>query len=280
MSEAAPRRSNWVACVDAGNTRTKLYSFLDAKSGGPRADLLTSWTGHERGPETQVFGGAAPRVCILSSVASPAATERLVTALRGAWGTEVEVIVNPSSGLELRIQHPETVGADRLFAARGALLLGGESCIVVDAGTAMTVDAVEATGERGAFLGGAIAPGPDLLAESLVRRGARLQDVRPEPGARALGRHTREALLAGVVVGFEGAAVRLVQRIAEEAGCFGTAAPGAEASASAAEGIPVMLCGGAAHFLDGALVAEGFAVQSVPELVAYGLAAAWSSELR
>lgn len=271
MSGAAPRRSDWIACVDAGNTRTKLYSFQDEEPGGQRADRLASWEGHDPDPKAQVFQGPAPRACLLSSVASDAATEGLAALLRGAWGREVDVVTNPPSGLELRIQHPETVGADRLFAARGALELGGRSCIVVDAGTALTVDAVEATGERGAFLGGAIAPGPDLLAESLLRRGARLQDVRPEPGARALGRHTREALLAGVVVGFEGAAVRLVRRIAAEAGCFQRSTP---------EGIPVVLCGGAAPFLSQAFASEGFAVRPVPELVAHGLAAAWIRGLR
>ncbi len=138
-------------------------------------------------------------------------------------------------GLENRCAEPERVGRDRLFAARGALELLRRSCIVMDAGTALTVDvAVHRQRARGIFLGGAIAPGPALLARALSEGAARLPQVEPVPGARALGTGTPEAIASGVVHGFRGAARELARRIAAEADL-------ADA--------PVVLTGGARSFL-------------------------------
>ncbi|MFT4538374.1 MAG: type III pantothenate kinase [Planctomycetota bacterium] len=130
----------------------------------------------------------------------------------------------PDCGMLRDVRHPETIGLDRLFAARGAATRQcSESSvsrwIVVDAGTAVTVDAVLVEDDESAplrFLGGAIAPGPELLARALADGGARLPLVDIAPGARALGKETTEALQAGVVVGFEGAVQRLVHSIASE----------------------------------------------------------------
>ena len=97
---------------------------------------------------------------------------------------------------------------DRLFAARAALELGDEACLVVDAGTALTVDVARpatAGAARGAFLGGAIAPGPTLLAAALARGAAQLPEIDPQPGAAALGLDTRAAIESGIAVGFAGA---------------------------------------------------------------------------
>jgi type III pantothenate kinase len=159
------------------------------------------------------------------------------------------------TGLVLALGSPETVGADRLFAARGACEEARSSALVVDAGTALTVDAVRWT-ERGVpiFLGGAIAPGPSLLVRSLEQGTARLPAVEPHPGVCALGRDTRAAIEAGVVVGFEGAASRLVERVSAESGIVG----------------PLFLTGGARAFLAGVL--PGAIV--VPDLIHLGMLAA------
>src|SRR6185436_227508 len=110
-----------------------------------------------------------------------------------------------------------------------------------------------------AFLGGAIAPGPRLLAAALASGTARLPLIEPRVGAQALGTVTEDAIQAGVVVGFRGAAERLVEEIAAESG-LGTA--------------PVVLTGGARAFL---LEPRPFTTRSlevVPELVHRGLLAA------
>ena len=73
---------------------------------------------------------------------------------------------------------PETLGADRIAAAVAALPLGGgRPVVVVDAGTAVTVDAVDVRNGSAVYLGGAIAPGPDLLARALARGTGALPSV-------------------------------------------------------------------------------------------------------
>ncbi len=106
---------------------------------------------------------------------------------------------------------------------------------MVDAGTALTVDALR-LGEDGEarFLGGAIAPGPALLGAALSRGAAQLPDIQPRPGASAFGRDTVGAIQAGVVVGFRGAAARLVAELGQ-ATDLGAA--------------PILVTGGARNFL-------------------------------
>jgi len=178
----------------------------------------------------------------LSSVASEAQTGEVADLLTRTPGCVP--CVQPPAGLELCLEDPSGVGCDRLYAARAALELSALPTVVVDAGTALTVDAVrprrdpDAAHLRGEFLGGAIAPGPRLLAEALTRGGARLPGVDGRPGAQALGKDTPSALEAGIAVGFEGAALHLVQRVADEAGFDQPA---------------TVLTGGAAPFLRAAL---------------------------
>jgi type III pantothenate kinase len=111
-------------------------------------------------------------------------------------------------------------------------------------------------GARPAFLGGAIAPGPALLARALAEGTARLPLVQPDPGAAALGRDTEAAVRAGVSIGFRGAARELALRVAREAG-LGEA--------------PLVVTGGARAFLLGEPLVAGRASIEVEDLVHVGL---------
>jgi len=253
--------------IDLGNTRCKLRRWdperperavgaTDLPADETLPERLSEWLAEER-PRGRI-GGAW-----ISSVAAFDVEEPVVDTLRHGLDAPVELCPDP--GLVIDCTQPETIGVDRLYAARGALEVVRRSALVVDAGTALTVDALQvATGGRGVFLGGAIAPGPLLLARSLAEGGARLQAVEPHPDAPALGKHTRAALEAGVAVGFRGAALHLVERIAAEAG-LGDA--------------PVVLTGGARAFLRGAADELGRpeaarrAWREEPELVHRGLLA-------
>lgn len=194
-----------VLALDLGNSHLKACLFAEA-TGAPsrvleREASFASWCAEL--PECRAA---------LSSVRSEAATQEVVEVLRRA---NIEAVVQPSSGLALEVDTPETTGLDRLYAARAAVELTGAPCVVIDAGTALTVDAAR----PGAFLGGAIAPGPAVMAKALSDAGARLPEfeVASEMPA-ALGRSTLGALQAGVVVGFVGAAKELAARVASEAG--------------------------------------------------------------
>lgn len=109
----------------------------------------------------------------------------------------------------LLISSPQTVGADRLAAASGVMALGFKDAVIVDAGTAVTVDILAG----GSFMGGSIFPGKSLLLETLHRGTARLPRVVPsEDRVRIPGRDTEKAMLAGVHWGYLGAINEIVRR--------------------------------------------------------------------
>jgi type III pantothenate kinase len=208
-----------ILTADLGNTRLKLRAW-DA-AGAPRAAAPLGAL--DVGPGAGEAGAAldfaralpGPLTVALSSVAAPERETALRAALAAAGARLLDA---PACGLDVELREPARVGRDRLYAARGALELCGGDALVLDAGTALTVDALRVTAGRGRFLGGAIAPGPALLARALSGHTARLPRIEPRPGAAALGRSTEEALQAGVVAGFRGAARELCLRVAAEAG--------------------------------------------------------------
>ncbi len=257
-----------VLTVDLGNSRCKLR--LWGEPGEARPELLGS-ADVETGPGLAGRVGdfldsrEPPRVAGLVSVAAAQLERELADALAARCSDPLQA--PPEPGIAIAALEPETVGIDRVFAARGAVDCVGESAIVVDAGTALTVDAVEVLpeGEPPRFLGGSIAPGPGLLAEALARGGARLPEFEARPGVPALGRHTREALESGVAVGFRGAARELVREVSREAGL---------------EAAPVVVTGGARRFLFDPPVFEGERLVLVEEeLVHQGLYAALMGEV-
>ncbi|MCZ6597508.1 MAG: type III pantothenate kinase [Planctomycetota bacterium] len=249
--------------VDLGNTRCKVREWR-LGTGDPELAGSADFEGELRLVE-RVARWLATRApagrAALSNVASDETAERMAGVLRAH--IEGELLRLPETGLEILCRAPETVGRDRLYTALGALLRAGRSTLVVDAGTALTVDAVVAAGPAaaavGSFLGGAIAPGPELLARALAEGAERLFEVRPRPGSPALGRDSRSAMEGGVAVGFRGAARELVEAVSRDAHLAAA---------------PVVLTGGARNFL---LEPEPFTRREllvVPELVHLGLIAA------
>ncbi|GIW95473.1 MAG: hypothetical protein KatS3mg110_3514 [Pirellulaceae bacterium] len=118
----------------------------------------------------------------------------------------------------LAVEHPERVGLDRLAAARTALerRTDGQPVILVDIGTAVTVDYVD---EAGVFRGGAIFPGVRAAADALhwaTDALPRLQTLPAEPPALP-GPHTQGAISAGVYYGVRGAVVELVGQLVARA---------------------------------------------------------------
>lgn len=156
--------------IDVGNTRTKRALF-DGRRLRPLAGRVDLWIG-----------------CRVGKAPLPAGTLE--------FGRDFPPRVRN------RALHPETVGPDRLAQASAAWLRSGRrACVVVSMGTAITVDVVNGRGE---FLGGLIAPGLRLMARALHEHTARLPEVRPVRRRRALGRHTREAIEAGISFAAEG----------------------------------------------------------------------------
>ncbi|MEA2366348.1 MAG: type pantothenate kinase [Thermoleophilaceae bacterium] len=132
------------------------------------------------------------------------------------------LLVGPDikSGMPIRIDRPQELGADRLANAVAAYERVGGACNTVDFGTAINYDVVSAAGE---YLGGVISPGIEISLEALSARAARLPRVELEKPRHAIGKGTQEAIQAGVVYGFAGQVDAIVGRLREELGEEATA---------------------------------------------------------
>jgi type III pantothenate kinase len=120
--------------------------------------------------------------------------------------------------IAVRVDRPSEVGADRLVNAFAAGKLYGAPAIVVDLGTATTLDVVAADG---AYIGGAIAPGLELGLEALAARTAKLPRIELRRPEHVIGRDTISAMQAGAVIGYLGLAGELIRRTRAEMAATG-----------------------------------------------------------
>lgn len=210
-----------VLAADIGNT-TARFGLLDvaaapaeapaARGGSPSgaAQLIGSCEITTRQPITadeariqlaQVLG-ALPRRDIAGSILSC-----VVPTLTDAWHRALDaavpgrqLVVGPGlrSGIKLRFNDPSEVGPDRIADAVAARASYGAPTVVIDLGTTTNIEALDA---QGTFCGGIIAPGVMLGARMLAEAAARLPVIELKTPARALGRSTREAMQAGVILG-------------------------------------------------------------------------------
>ena len=123
--------------------------------------------------------------------------------------------VGTKTGLRILYDTPRDVGADRVVDAVAAIRIYGPPLIVVDIGTATVFDAVNSDGD---YLGGAIAPGPGIAFEALIKRAAKLYRVEFTRPAAAIGRNTVSALQSGMIFGYVGLVEGIVVRMKQELG--------------------------------------------------------------
>jgi type III pantothenate kinase len=124
------------------------------------------------------------------------------------------VVASPGTvPLAIRIDRPQEAGADRLVNALAAARLHGTPAVVIDFGTATTLDCVAADG---AYVGGAIAPGLELGLEALAARTAKLPRIELRTPDRAIGRDTVSAMQAGTIFGYQSLATGLLGRVRRE----------------------------------------------------------------
>ncbi len=205
--------------VDAGNTRIK-YASLTGKRLGRVRSLDWNARGLQRVAK-QVLQGRFERV-LVCSVAGVRLERALRTAARRSGNPRPQYIRSTRRSAGVRNGYLETwrLGADRWVAMLGARALHpGRALLVVDVGTALTLDLLDAQGRH---RGGLLVPGPTLMVESLlshtagIRRRAgqtRAPQSRYRSGAALFGRSTRAGLLAGSTV----ACAALIERASGEA---------------------------------------------------------------
>jgi type III pantothenate kinase len=185
-------RARWRVTTDGGRTPDEVHLLLRSLLAASDIDPATV-----RG---SVVGSVVP------SVNAP-----LADACARLTGV-APLFVDGRSKLPIRldVDEPLTVGADRIINTLAASRLHRRDCIVVDLGTATTFDCIT---KDGVFIGGVIAPGVQMSAESLFRKTAKLSATELVPPTNVIGRRTEECIRAGVVLGAAESIDGLVRRI-------------------------------------------------------------------
>jgi len=151
--------------------------------------------------------------CCISSVV-PELNSHLVQVSREGFGVD-PVMVEPGvrTGIKLHNENPKELGADRLVNSVGAVEAYEGDKIIIDFGTATTLDFVTAEAE---YKGGVILPGIQLSANALFEHCAKLPRVEAAVPERAIGRNTVNAIRSGLTYGYADMIDGLVSRISVE----------------------------------------------------------------
>lgn len=125
------------------------------------------------------------------------------------------LIVGPGvkTGLNILMDDPRELGADRVVNAVAGYSLYGGPLIIVDFGTATTFCVLN---ERGGYLGGAIAPGVGVSTEALFNKAAKLPRVELVKPTQVIGKNTVGSMHSGIIYGFMGQVDGIVRRIFQE----------------------------------------------------------------
>lgn len=206
-----------VVVVDIGNSSTAIGTWSDHKIEGSQSfgrdetgrleDALRALSGES--PE-----GFLSAVVLVSVV--PDALNHLCEWVEKELNLD-PLVVGRQIPLPLKtaMRDPSTVGVDRICCAAAAHERKKEACVVVDFGTAITVDAVD---DGGSFMGGAILPGLRMQAAALHERTAALPEVVPEWPDEIIGGDTRQAIRSGICYGTAGAVRSVVEAFASHLG--------------------------------------------------------------
>jgi type III pantothenate kinase len=217
--------------IDTGNTQTVIGLF----DGTELADHWRIATAAERTSDELAlmiqqflgfhgfsFDDQIHGVAVCSGV--PRITASLRDMTRRYFGYEA-LVVEPGvrTGMPILYDNPKEVGADRIADAVAAYEKYGGPTVVVDFGTANTIEAISAKGE---YLGGAIFPGIEVSLDALFGRAAALRRVELVAPRNVIGKSTVESIQSGTIYGFSGQVDAMVDRFRAELGDCSVVATG------------------------------------------------------
>lgn len=242
--------------INVGNSRLALGSFVagsleyvsrignDDQINWPR-QIAEAWSRISGRPQSAIAGASV----------NPAAAELLEPLVRQATGQDIQWV---GQELDLPIpvltDAPAETGVDRILNIAAAYEQMQKACVVVDAGTAVTVDCCD---DNGNFLGGAIAPGAAMMLRALHQQTARLPQVNFAIPDGAFGKSTAQAMCQGAYHGIRGLVKELVESYATALGNW-----------------PEVICTGG----DATTLFEGWELVHAiaPDLTLYGIALAYA----
>ena len=247
-----------ILLFDIGNTHTHL-GLADGTRVIKQSDILTlAWFGGKAAAQLKKFVGANKiEGAALCSVV-PRATPQVHRTVRTLWKLKtLELNAKTICGVGVDYPKPASIGADRLANAVAARARFGAPVVVVDFGTAVTFDVVNA---KGNYVGGIIAPGLAAMTDYLHEKTALLPRIEIREIETAIGKSTEQAMLIGAVQGYRGLVRELIGELKHELG---------------AKKLPVVATGGYAKLI-AAKLPEINAVD--PALTLEGLRLTWTAQ--
>ena len=243
--------------IDIGNTHTHVGLATERRILKTRdIDTTQVLTGRVGSILARFAGERGITAACLCSVV-PQATQPTQRTLQQEFGvTALQLTPKTVRGVGIRYPRPNSIGQDRLANAVAARAAFGAPSVVVDFGTAVTFDVVDAQGD---YVGGIIAPGLAAMTDYLHEKTALLPKIRIHEPGRVIGRNTEEAMLIGAVHGYRGLVRELIGGLKRELGV---------------RRLPVVATGGYAR-----LIARGLPeIDAVrPSLTLEGLRLTWLS---
>ena len=196
--------------ISLGNTRIAMGSFISGELGEVSRFAVTdrgAWEA-EIARQWKRLGQLDGAAIVAASVNPPlesvvAEAVQRATDRRVLWvGKDIDLPIKVAT------DEPEQTGVDRVLTVAAAFEQMEKACIVVDAGTAITINCCNDAGE---FLGGTISPGVGMMLDALHEKTAKLPRVEFEIPTGVFGQTTRDAILEGVYHGVRG----MVKEVAE-----------------------------------------------------------------
>jgi type III pantothenate kinase len=200
-----------ILLFDIGNTHTHI-GLADSKRVVKQTNIPTrEWFGGNARAQIVKFAGAKKiEGAVLCSVV-PRATPQVRKTVRAIWKLDpLELTPKTLRGVGIDYPKPNSIGPDRLANAVAAKLYFGAPVVVVDFGTAVTFDVMNASGN---YAGGIIAPGLAAMTEYLHEKTALLPKIQIREVKAVVGKNTEQAMLIGAVHGYRGLVRELVAEL-------------------------------------------------------------------
>lgn len=157
--------------------------------------------------------------CIISSVVPPVFNSVRTGILKVTGKSPMVVGPGLKTGLKIHMDNPAQVGSDRIVIAVAALAEYKPPLILMDLGTATTLEVV---GEDNSYLGGCIIPGVRISLDALTSRTAQLPGIRLEQPKRVIGKNTVDCMRSGIMYGTAAMIDGMLDRIEGELGTSAT----------------------------------------------------------
>lgn len=213
-----------IVAIDIGNTNIGIGLFLDGKEefirtipGAAQEDLrkclVDAW-GRVPVLETSKEGRHFGAIVVCS--VKPVWTDLIRRIVDEDLHEKIHVIGEDIPlPISTWVDEPNKVGTDRVVAAAAAYDVVEDAVVVVDLGTAVTIDLVD---DHGVFQGGVIVPGFDISAQALKDHTAQLPKVTVHQPSKPYGKNTADAINSGLYYSIIGAMEEIIRRYAEEIG--------------------------------------------------------------